>query len=57
MSAITDLQTTQHFWRSRFDDQLQISYKDWLLKKTLEEFTKGSKVEEFLGSAAGILGE
>lgn len=38
-----------HHWRSRFDDQLQISYKDWLLKKVTEEFVKSSKVDEFLG--------
>ena len=37
----------QHHWRSRFEDQLQVNYKDWLLKKVSDEFLKGSKVEEF----------
>jgi hypothetical protein len=38
----------QHHWRSRFEDQLQVNYKDWLLKKVSEEFIKGSKVEELI---------
>ena len=57
MNSMHSLQSTQHHWRQRFDDQLQISYKDWLLKKTLEEFIKGSKVEDFLGGIGGILGD
>lgn len=57
MNSMQSLQSTQHHWRSRFEDQLQISYKDWLLKKTLEEFQKGGKVEDFLGGIGGILGD
>jgi hypothetical protein len=38
----------QHHWRSRFEDQLQVNYKDWLLKKVSEEFIKGAKVEELI---------
>ncbi len=39
----------QQRWRSGFKDQLQINYKDWLIKKVLDEFSKGSKVEDFIG--------
>ena len=46
-----------HHWRSRFEDQLNISYKDWLLKKVSDEFTKATKVDQFLGGAQSILGE
>jgi hypothetical protein len=38
----------QHHWRSRFEDQLQVNYKDWLHKKVTEEFLKQNKVEEFI---------
>jgi hypothetical protein len=41
---------SSHNWRSRFEDQLNISYKDWLIKKVSEEFTKASKVDEFNGA-------
>jgi hypothetical protein len=57
LNSMTQLQANQHHWRSRFEDQLNISYKDWLLKKTLEEFVKGSRVEDFLGGVGGILGD
>jgi hypothetical protein len=57
MNSMNILQATEHHWRSRFDDQLNISYKDWLLKKTVEEFVKGAKVEDFLGGIGGILGD
>lgn len=46
-----------HNWRNRFEDQLHLVYKEWLLKKVTDEFAKGAKVEEFLGGASGILGE
>ncbi len=46
----------QHTWRSRFDDQLNVNYKDWLLKKVQDEFLKGTKVEDFVGGEAGIIG-
>lgn len=49
--------TAQHNWRSRFDDQLNIVYKDWLLKKVNEEFFKDNKVEDFLASQQGVIGE
>ena len=52
MEALNGQQT----WRSRFQDQLQINYKDWLLKKVQDEFTKGAKVEDFIGGNEGILG-
>ena len=47
----------QHHWRSRFEDQLQVNYKDWLLKKVSEEFVKGAKVEELIvgGQSGSIL--
>jgi len=48
---------TGHHWRSRFDDQLNIVYKDWLFKKVSEEFEKGTKVEEFIGGQTGVIGE
>jgi len=57
MNSMHQLQSTQHHWRSRFDDQLNITYKDWLLKKTLDEFIKATKVEDFLGGIGGILGD
>lgn len=46
---------TGHHWRSRFDDQLNGNYKEWLFKKVADEFTKGHKVEEFMGTS--VLGE
>jgi hypothetical protein len=46
----------QHTWRSRFDDQLNINYKDWLLKKVQDEFLKGAKVEDFVGGQGGLIG-
>ena len=46
----------QHHWRSKFEDQLQVNYKDWLLKKVSDEFLKNTKVEEFVaGSQSSIL--
>lgn len=45
-----DALNQQHHWRSKFEDQLQVNYKDWLLKKTLDEFTKGIKVEELISA-------
>lgn len=47
----------QHTWRSSFQDQLQINYKDWLIKKVQDEFFKGNKVEDFIGGEQGILGQ
>jgi hypothetical protein len=46
----------QHTWRSRFEDQLNINYKDWLLRKVQDEFSKGAKVEDFVGGQTGIIG-
>lgn len=46
-----------HAWRSRFEDQLQGGFKDWLLKKAAEEIGKGARVEEFIGGHAGIIGQ
>ena len=46
-----------HTWRNRFEDQLHLVYKEWLLRKVTDEFAKGAKVEEFLGGASGILGD
>ena len=46
----------QQLWRSKFEDQLNITYKDWLLRKVQDEFLKGAKVEEFIGGHAGIIG-
>jgi hypothetical protein len=40
----------QHHWRSKFEDQLQVNYKEWLLKKTLDEFTKATKVEDLIAA-------
>ncbi len=45
----------QHHWRSRFEDQLQVNYKDWLLKKVSDEFVKGAKVEELIGGQTGSI--
>ena len=47
----------QHHWRSRFEDQLQVTYKDWLLKKVSDEFVKATKVEDLLtgGQSGSIL--
>jgi hypothetical protein len=39
----------EHTWRSRFQDQLEGGFKDWLLRKAGEELTKGRKVEDFVG--------
>ena len=36
-----------NFWRNKFEDQLQIVYKDWLYKKIQDEFIKDSKSETF----------
>jgi len=46
-----------HTWRNRFEDQLHLVYKEWLLRKVTDEFAKSAKVEEFLGGASGILGD
>jgi type II secretory pathway pseudopilin PulG len=46
----------QQSWRSKFEDQLNITYKDWLLRKVQDEFLKGAKVEDFIGGHAGIIG-
>ena len=50
-----DALNAQHHWRSRFEDQLQVNYKDWLLKKVSDEFLKGSKVEEFVAGGQGSI--
>ena len=47
----------EHHWRSRFEDQLNVDYKEWLFKKVSEEFTKGTKVEDFVAGPTGIVGE
>lgn len=47
----------EHHWRSRFEDQLNVDYKEWLFKKVSEEFTKATKVEDFVSGTTGIVGE
>jgi len=48
---------TGHHWRSRLEDQLHLVYKEWLLKKVTDEFTKAVKVEEFVAGPTGVIGE
>ena len=56
MGAMTHL-AQGHHWRSRFEDQLQMNYKEWLFRKVSDEFTKAVKVEDFVGGREGILGD
>lgn len=37
----------QHFWRNKFQDQLQVVYRDWLYKKIQDEFLKEQKSDTF----------
>lgn len=37
-------------WRNKFEDQLQVIYKEWLFKKVDEEAQKTSKAANFQDS-------
>lgn len=37
-----------NYWRNKFEDQLQVIYKEWLFKKIDEESQKSSKAGDFL---------
>lgn len=36
-----------HAFRNRFEDQLQVNYREWLFKKVDEEFIKKAKSSAF----------
>lgn len=53
-----------NYWRNKFQDQLQVLYKEWLFKKIDEEAQKSSKSGDFLdgivveqGTAIGVAKE
>lgn len=56
LNSMQDLASSHH-WRNRFEDQLNVNYKEWLFKKVSDELTKAVKVEDFLGGASGVLGD
>lgn len=42
-----------NYWRNKFEDQLQVIYKEWLFKKIDDESQKSSKAGDFLDGIVG----